>query len=161
MGSAIVVAPLLYLDPTYCQISSPLYNSPSGLDYVALNSTRSCPGCSVTCRRLDWRRHTGGGTPRPGQAAALRGLDRRRHSASRSPGRGRMGHGTGRLVDIAAGIGTTITGLRYRPARAPWRTRSAIPHISKLWGLVMVVMVVICSNWPCSNGLNVVMEVMT
>ncbi len=30
--------------------------------------------------------------------------------------------------------------------------------ISKLWGSVMVV---ICSNWPCSNGRYVVMEVMT
>ena len=39
MGSAIVVAPLLYLDPTYGQISSPLHISLSGLDQVALDFT--------------------------------------------------------------------------------------------------------------------------
>jgi len=37
----------------------------------------------------------------------------------------------------------------------------AVFSISKLPGLVMVVMVVIRSNWSCSNGRYVVMEVMT
>jgi hypothetical protein len=39
LGPAIVVAPLLYLDPTYCQISSTLHISLSELEQVALNFT--------------------------------------------------------------------------------------------------------------------------
>ncbi len=80
MGSAIVVATLSV--PTYCQISSPLHISPSRLDQVALNSIRSCPGCSVTCRRLDWRRHFAADRQRHFAA------DRRRHSAVLTGGGG-------------------------------------------------------------------------
>ena len=60
MGSAIVVAPLLYLDPTYFQISSTLHISLSELEQVALNftswpsSARSPPGCRPRlARRTD------------------------------------------------------------------------------------------------------------
>jgi hypothetical protein len=80
LGSAIVVATPSV--PTYCQISSPLHISPSGLDQVALNSTRSCPGCSVTCRRLDRRRHFAADRRRHFAA------DRRRHSATLTGGGG-------------------------------------------------------------------------
>ncbi len=48
MGPAIVVATLLYLDPTYCQISSTLHISLSDLEQVALSFTS--PPAVVVCR---------------------------------------------------------------------------------------------------------------
>ncbi len=50
MGPAIVVAPLLYLDPTYCQIPTTLHISLSEIEQVALNFTS--PQAVVDCSLL-------------------------------------------------------------------------------------------------------------
>ncbi len=47
MTPAIVVAPLLYVDPTYCQILSTLHISLSVLEQVALNFTLPLGGASA------------------------------------------------------------------------------------------------------------------
>jgi hypothetical protein len=132
LGSAIAVAPLLYLDPTYCcQISSTLHISLSELEQVALNftlpsaalrSTRrrspsaalppsAAPRCSRHRRRLVSRR-------RLASAAIASAAIGRRHRPPRfrcgvpRAGMGRTvgseRQGTGRLVplvDIGAGPG--------------------------------------------------------
>ena len=103
MGSAIVVAPLLYLDPTYCQISSTLHISLSELEQVALNFT-SPP--------------SGGRLP----SAALRPSHRRRRiagsSAKPSPASHRLLFGRHRRR-LIAGSSTAIAGVSSPALRPP------------------------------------------
>ncbi len=97
--------------------------------------TRSCPCCSVTCRRLDRRRHDAadrrhftawtGSTLRSGPAAALHSLDRRRHFAAGTgggtsrPGPAAALHYLGRRRHFAAWTGGGARGLDQQRRSRP------------------------------------------